>query len=207
MNLFYWQLVVWPLKSNLSQLIWFCGLSLIQFSFDWAVQANLFFILNQTMGFILSYCYYYFHKRLISVNNLRSTGINIEEWGGDNFFFQWLRGRFAVLIYIKAWVKSKEKEMLNEKNIKGELKFRILKFTPVFSLCYRYELYPLKWVLVLEVTPACARINQMSIGHKIRHWKENSVWFEPEMRLKMTFNIWQETFCGNFCSNFLHEVA
>ena len=39
------------------------------------------------MGFILSYCYYYFHKRLISVNNLRSAGINIEEWGGDNYFF------------------------------------------------------------------------------------------------------------------------
>ena len=54
-------------------------------------------------------------------------------------------------------MKSK-KEILTEKNIKGELKFRILKFTPVFSLCYRYELYPLKWVLVLNVTTACARI-------------------------------------------------
>ena len=41
-------------------------------------------------------------------------------------------------------MKSKEKEMLTEKNIKGELKFRSLKFTPVSSLCYKYELYPLK---------------------------------------------------------------
>ena len=44
------------------------------------------------MGFILSYCYYYFHKRLISVNNLRSTGINTEEWGGDNCFFSVMAG-------------------------------------------------------------------------------------------------------------------
>ena len=50
------------------------------------------FILNQTMGFILSYCYYCFHKRLISVNNLRSTGINTEEWGGDNYFFSVMAG-------------------------------------------------------------------------------------------------------------------
>ena len=67
------------------------------------------------MGFILSYCYYYFHKRLISVNNLRSTGINIEEWGGDNYFFSMMAGRFAVLKYRKTWVKSKEKEILTEK--------------------------------------------------------------------------------------------
>ena len=93
------------------------------------------------------------------------------------------------------------------KNIKGELKCRSLKFTPVFSLCSRYELYPLKQVSVLDVTPACARIKPDV------HWTQdktmksnfqgNSVWFEPEMRLKMTFNIWQETFCGNFRSKFL----
>ena len=48
--------------------------------------------------------------------------------------------------------------MLTEKNIKGELKCRSLKFTSVSSLCYKYELYPLKQVSVLDVTPAYARI-------------------------------------------------
>ena len=48
--------------------------------------------------------------------------------------------------------------MLTEKNIKGELKCRSLKFTSVSSLCYKCKLYPLKQVSVLDVTPACARI-------------------------------------------------
>ena len=48
--------------------------------------------------------------------------------------------------------------MLTEKTIKGELKCRSLKFTSVSSLCYKYKLYPLKQVSVLDVTPACARI-------------------------------------------------
>ena len=114
----YWQLVVWPLKGNLSQLIWFCGLSLIQFIFDWAVQANLFFILNQTMGFILSYCYYYFHKRLISVNNLRSTGINIEEWGGDNYFFSMMAGTVGWKANKRKFLPKKYKRGIKVSHLK-----------------------------------------------------------------------------------------
>ena len=59
-----WKRVSWSRKqiidgkqnSNLSQLIWF-----------WLSSASKFiFILNQTMGFILSYSYYYFHKTYFS---------------------------------------------------------------------------------------------------------------------------------------------
>ena len=50
----------------------------------------------------------------------------------------------------------------------------------------------------------------MSIGHKIRHWKEtfqgNSAWFEPEMRLKMTLKFGKKTFVEIFAHNFLHEM-
>ena len=51
----------------------------------------------------------------------------------------------------------------------------------------------------------------MSIGHKIRHWKEtfegNSVWFEPEMRLKMTLKFGKKSFVEIFAHNFLHEMV
>ena len=78
------------------------------------------------------------------MNNLRSTGINIEEWGGDNYFFSMMAG---TVCGFKLWKNLGEKQSKGNsyrKNIKGELKFRILKFTPISSLCYKYELYPLK---------------------------------------------------------------
>ena len=58
------------------------------------------------MGFILSYCYYYFHKD-ISVNNLGSTGIKVEEWGGDNYFFTVMAGTVRGF---KLWKNLGEKQ-------------------------------------------------------------------------------------------------
>ena len=49
------------------------------------------------------------------MNNLRSTGINIEEWGGDNYFFSMMAGTVCGFKYRKTWVKSKEKEIVTEK--------------------------------------------------------------------------------------------
>ena len=96
------------------------------------------------MGFILSYCYYYFHKDLFQWTIWVAQESKLKNGEVTIIFLQWWRGQFAVLNYGKTWVKSKEKEMLIEKNIKGELKCRSLKFTSVSSLCYKYELYPLK---------------------------------------------------------------
>ena len=90
--------------------------------------------------------------------------------------------------------------MLTEKNIKGELTCRSLKFTSVSSLCYKHKLYPLKQVSVFDVTPSLCK---NKTGRPLDTEKEIFKEILFGLSLKMTFNIWQETFCGNFRSKFL----
>ena len=65
--------------------------------------------------------------RLTSVNNLRSTGINTEEWGGDNYFFSVMAGTVCGFELQETWVNSKEKQMLTERKIKRGIKIFQLK--------------------------------------------------------------------------------
>ena len=78
------------------------------------------------------------------MNNLGSTGIKVEEWGGDNYFFTVMAG---TVCGFKLWKNLGEKQRKGNaywKKYKRGIKVSSLKFTSVSSLCYKYELYPLK---------------------------------------------------------------